>query len=45
MKRKRIVIGAVAVVVIVAGLVWIAQRFGVEKEEKKTGPIAQVQEA
>src|SRR5437879_10173077 len=45
MKRKRIVIGAVAVVVIIAGLVWIAQRFGVEIREKKTGPIAQVQVA
>src|SRR5437762_13405778 len=43
MKRKRIVVCAVAVVVIVAGLVWIAQRFGVEKEEKKTGPVPQVQ--
>src|SRR5256712_5927508 len=43
MKRNRIVVCAVAVVVIVAGLVWIAQRFGVEKEEKKTGPVPQVQ--
>src|SRR5438876_8181771 len=43
MKRKRIVVCAVAVVVIVAGLVWIAQRFEVEKEEKKTGPVPQVQ--
>src|SRR5438309_8883191 len=45
MKKKRIIIGAIVVVLIVAGLVWIAQRFGIEKEEKKTGPIAQVQVA
>src|SRR5437867_871091 len=43
MKKKRIIIGAVAAVLIVAGLAWIAQRFGVEKEEKKTGPVPQVQ--
>ena len=45
MKKKRIIIGAIAVVLIVAGLVWIAQRFGVGKEEKKAGPVAQVQVA
>src|SRR2546430_9309084 len=43
MKKKRIIIGAIVVVLIVAGLVWIAQRFEVEKEEKKTGPVPQVQ--
>ena len=45
MKKKRIIIGAIAVVLMVAGLVWIAQRFGVGKEEKKTGSVAQVQVA
>src|SRR5437867_6432390 len=45
MKKKRIIIGAIVVVLIVAGIVWIAQRFGVEKGEKKTGRIAQVQVA
>src|SRR2546427_5064368 len=43
MKRTRFIIGAIALVSIVGGLVWIAQRFGVEKEEKKTGPVRQVQ--
>src|SRR5437588_12154363 len=45
MKRKKIIIGALAIVLVAGALVWIAQRFGVEKEEKKTGPIAQVQVA
>jgi membrane fusion protein, multidrug efflux system len=45
MKKKRIIIGAIAVVLIIGGLVWIAQRFGVGKEEKKTSPVAQVQVA
>jgi membrane fusion protein, multidrug efflux system len=45
MKRKRFIIGAIAVVLIAGALVWIAQRFGIRKEEKKTGPIAQVQVA
>src|SRR3989475_2916837 len=45
MKRTRFIIGAIALVSIVGGLVWIAQRFGVEKGEKKTGPVAQVQVA
>ena len=45
MKKKRVIIGAIAVVLIVGGLVWIAQRFGVGREEKKTGPVAQVQVA
>ena len=45
MKKKRIIIGAIAVVLIVCALAWIAQRFGVGKEEKKAGPVAQVQVA
>src|SRR5438094_6069651 len=43
MKKKRIIIGAIVVVLIVAGFVWIAQRFEVGKEEKKAGPVPQVQ--
>jgi multidrug efflux pump subunit AcrA (membrane-fusion protein) len=42
--RKTIVIGAIALVVIGA-LVWTAQRFGVGKENKESGAIAQVQMA
>src|SRR6266550_63891 len=42
MNKKRIIIGAIALVVI-AALVWVAQRFGVGKEEKAPGPVAQVQ--
>src|SRR2546430_9074930 len=45
MKKKRIIIGAVAVVLIVAGLAWIAQQFELGKEEKKTGPVPQVEVA
>src|SRR5437660_9278855 len=45
MKRTRLIIGVIAVVLIIGGLVWIAQRFGVGKEEKKTGPVAQLQVA
>jgi len=45
MKKKRVIIGAIAVVLIVGGLVWVAHRFGIGKEEKGTGPIAQVQVA
>src|SRR5436305_464194 len=45
MKRTRLIIGAIALVLIVGGLVWIAQRFGVGKEEKKAGPIPEVQVA
>src|SRR5438552_10753521 len=44
MNKKRIIIAAV-VLIVVAALVWIAQRFGVGKEEKAVGPIAQVQVA
>src|SRR5437899_894157 len=45
MKKKRIVVGAIAVVVIVGALAWMAQRFGIGKEEKKAGPIPEVQVA
>jgi multidrug efflux pump subunit AcrA (membrane-fusion protein) len=42
--KKIIIIGAIALVVIGA-LVWTAQRFGVGKESKESGAIAQVQVA
>jgi multidrug efflux pump subunit AcrA (membrane-fusion protein) len=42
MKKKRIIIGATTAILIVGGIVWIAQRFGIGKEEKKTGQVAQV---
>ena len=45
MRRKGIAIGAIVVVLIVCAIAWIAQRFGVGKEEKKAGPVAQVQVA
>src|SRR5438128_2555454 len=45
MKKTRIILGAIALVLIVGGLAWVAQRFGVGKEEKKTGPIPEVQVA
>ena len=45
MKKSRIIIGTIALLVIVCGLAWIAQRFGVGKEEEKAGPVAQVQVA
>ena len=38
-------IGAIVVVLIVCAIAWIGQRFGVGKEEKKAGPVAQVQVA
>lgn len=38
-------IGAIVVVLIVCAIAWIAQRFGVGKEEKRTSPVAQVQVA
>ena len=38
-------IGAIVVVLIVCAIAWIAQRFGVGKEEKKPSPVAQVQVA
>ncbi|TMP97531.1 MAG: efflux RND transporter periplasmic adaptor subunit [Verrucomicrobia bacterium] len=43
--KKRIIIGAIVLVLIVAGVVWMQQRFGIGKEEKTTGPIAHVQVA
>jgi RND family efflux transporter MFP subunit len=45
MKKKQIIIGATAAILIVGGIVWIAQRFGIGKGEKKTGQVAQVQVA
>src|SRR4029077_18662112 len=45
MKKKQIIIGAIAAILIVGVIVWIAQRFGIGKEEKKTGQVAQVQVA
>jgi membrane fusion protein, multidrug efflux system len=45
MKRNQIIFGSIAVVLVAAAPVWIAQRFGVEKTEKKIGSIAQVQVA
>src|SRR5919109_221071 len=45
MKKNRIVVGAIAFVVIVGALAWIAQRFEIGKEEKKAGPIPEVQVA
>jgi len=44
MNKKRIIIAAVALIV-VAALVWIAQRFSVGKGEKAAGPVAKVQVA
>src|SRR6266404_3337286 len=41
MNKKRIIIATVALIV-VAALVWIAQRFSVGKEEKAAGPIPEV---
>ena len=43
--KKRIIIGAIVLVLILAGAVWMQQRFGIGKEEKATGPIAHVQVA
>ncbi len=41
--KKRIIISAIVLVLIVVGVVWMQQRFGIGKEEKRTGPIAHVQ--
>jgi len=43
--KKRIIIGAIVLVLIVVGVVWMQQRFGIGKEEKTAGPIAHVQVA
>jgi membrane fusion protein, multidrug efflux system len=45
MKKKQIVIGSLAIVLFMGGLVWVAQRFSVGREEKKAGPVPQVQVA
>ena len=45
MKRKRTILVAIALLIIIAALVWIGQRFGIGKEEKRAGPVAQVQVA
>jgi membrane fusion protein, multidrug efflux system len=45
MKKLRIIVGAIAIVLVVTGIIWIAQRFGLGKEEKKVGPVPQVQVA
>src|SRR5205807_2241209 len=45
MKKKQIIIGSLAILLIIGGLVWVAQRFGIGKEETKTGPVPQVQVA
>ena len=44
MNKKRTIIAAVALIV-VAALVWMAQRFRIGKEEKAAGPVAKVQVA
>ena len=41
--KKRIIIGAIVLVLIVVGVVWMQQRFGIGKEEKTAGPIVRVQ--
>lgn len=43
MNNKRIIIGAIALIVIIAAFVWVVQRFGVGKEEKAARSVAQVQ--
>ena len=45
MKKTRIIIVAVAALLIVGVLAWIAQRFGIGQEEKKPAPVAKVQVA
>jgi RND family efflux transporter MFP subunit len=42
-KTKHFIIGLLATLLIIGGLVWVAQRFGVGKEETKNGPVPQVQ--
>jgi membrane fusion protein (multidrug efflux system) len=44
MNKKRIII-AVLVVIVIAALVWVAQRFGGGREAKSTGPVPEVQVA
>ena len=45
MKKRQITIVAIAVVLIIGALVWIAQRFGIGQEEKKAAPVPEVQVA
>jgi membrane fusion protein (multidrug efflux system) len=44
-KRRGIIIGAIALLLVVAVFAWIARRFGAGQEEKKVGPVAQVEVA
>ena len=44
MNRRRIIVVAIALIIF-AALVWIVERFGVGKEVKAGGPVAQVQVA
>jgi RND family efflux transporter MFP subunit len=43
--KKKTILGAIALVLIIAGLAWVAQRFGARKEEEKTKPVAGVEVA
>jgi membrane fusion protein, multidrug efflux system len=45
MKKRQIIIAAIAIVLILGALVWIAQRFGIGQEEKKAAPVPEVQVA
>src|SRR5437867_13192156 len=45
MKKKQIILGSLAIVLFIGGLVWVAQRFGVGREEKKAEPVPEVQVA
>jgi membrane fusion protein (multidrug efflux system) len=45
MKRRGILIGAIALLLVVAVFAWIARRFGTGQEGKKVGPVAQVEVA
>ena len=45
MKKSRIIILAIAAVLILGALAWIAQRFGIGNEEKKAAPVPEVQVA
>ncbi len=43
MNKKRIIIGALVLIIIITALVWTAQRFGFGKKQKTAGRVAQVQ--
>ena len=45
MKKKRIILVAMATLLILGALVWVAKRFGIGQEEKKTAPVPAVQVA